>query len=100
VFSYSSYLEQLNVKDHLKLQGLFVSRSRKKKAGSLNPMLECELIKGLRKAQLKLIPSSKANIVLMNDPVGTRYIKAFVGYLSDLENEVTSLKSMYQALAK
>ena len=75
-------------------------KRRKKKAGSLNPMVECELIKALRKAQLKLVTGSKANIALVNDPLCTRYIRAFVGYLNDLENEVSSLKSMYQVLAK
>jgi hypothetical protein len=50
VFSYSCYLEMLHQNDHARIQGLFVSKAKRKKVGSVSPIDECALIKNLGQA--------------------------------------------------
>jgi hypothetical protein len=89
----------LNVKDHLKLQRLFVSK-RRMKTTTITPIMESELIKDLAASQMKLISPTKSYFTLVNDDHGTRGIKALLWYIQALENEVLGMKIMHQQLSK
>jgi hypothetical protein len=79
------------VKDRLAIEGLSVPKKTRQKQGTLNKIPECALIRELRRAQLSLRLEPGEHVVLVDDALGTSYIRAFLSYLRALENEVRYL---------